>query len=91
MAWVNENGQVICSDCNWILQATTPRFSRRHYEVFADMLNHIIDELETVHTTPTRLQAGMETVVFLIDSMCDYFIQDNSNFKEKLFRAQIKQ
>jgi hypothetical protein len=89
MTWTKENGDNICSDCNWELQETTPRFSRRHYQAFVQVLNVIIDNLDTVHTTKVRQQAGEETIVFMLDTMIDYFSHDNPNFNEKIFRSQI--
>jgi len=89
MAWENSSGEKICSDCNWELQGTTPRFSRRHYEAFAEVINHLVVNLENVHSTKTRLGAGVETVSYMLDLMCDYFEKDNINFKENLFRNQL--
>ena len=34
-------------------------------------------------------QAGEETIVFMLDTMIDYFSHDNPNFNEKIFRSQI--
>ena len=62
--WTKENGDNICSDCNWELQETTPRFSRRHYQAFVQVLNVIIDNLDTVHTTKVRQQL-LESSVLL--------------------------
>ena len=89
MAWENSSGEIICSDCNWKIQGSTPRFTRRHYEAFTEVINHLVINLENVHSTKVRLEAGVETISYMLDLMCDYFENDNINFKENLFRDKL--
>ena len=89
MAWENSSGEIICSDCNWKIQGSTPRFSRRHYDAFTEVINHLVLNLENVHSTKVRLEAGVETISYMLDLMCDYFETDNINFKENLFRNKL--
>lgn len=89
MTWQNSSGEIICSDCNWKIQGSTPRFTRRHYEAFTEVINHLVLNLENVHSTKVRLEAGVETISYMLDLMCDYFETDNINFKENLFRNKL--
>ena len=89
MAWGNSSGEKICSDCNWELQETTPRFSRRHYQALGDVIDMTIDMLENAQMTKARKEASAETLTTLVDVFCNYASQDNPNFNEKMFRNQI--
>jgi len=87
--WVNENEQPICSDCNWELQGITPRFSRRHYQAFASVINMVIDDLDNQDMTKARKEASAETLNTVVNIFCQFAETDNVNFNEQIFRSHI--
>ena len=89
MPWTDENGNAVCSDCNWKLQGYTANFTRRHYTALAEVISATIDELENSNLSKARAEASAEAIAKFVDVFCNYAQSDNINFKENIFRNAI--